>query len=332
MFFVAELSANHNGSLDRALAIVEAAAKAGANAIKLQTWLPDSMCLNPSIMETWNGIDISLVDLYRKAHTKWEWHRPIFDYAASLGLEAFSTPFDTESVDFLESLNCPRYKIASNEINDLPLIRYVAKTSKPIILSNGVATHDELYAAIDAIDEIHRSCNINTTRTLKTILKCVSDYPPKPENMLLYEITQMHARFANCIIGFSDHTLGHVAAVIATTLHARIIEKHIRLDDGVRGVDSHFSATPEEFKKMVDSCQEAEKMLSPKQPHAFSTRLKRSLFFVRDLCAGHKITKEDIRSARPNLGLPPETVGFIIGNTLLYNVKRGDPVLSVISA
>lgn len=297
-FIVAEMSANHLGSLKRALQIVEAAAEAGADAIKLQTWLPDSMCVDETYRidhGPWNGQ--LLAELYREAWTPWEWHKPIFDRARKLGLEPFSAAFDRESVDFLETLGVKRHKVASFELVDLPLIRYMASKGKPMILSTGMATFDETDAA-------YQCAGFDLT-----FLVCVSSYPAKPSDYQLRRFSENDPFISH---GLSDHTIGHELAVWATIRGATMIEKHLTLSRSDGGPDAAFSAEPAEFAEMVKQCRRAAEALKPVElgPRpGESTELRRSLWVTKDTKAGEPlILNQNVRTARPALGLPCDTL------------------------
>ena len=325
---IAEMSGNHNQSLDRALEIVEAAAAAGAHAIKIQTYTADTMTLNLkeglfSIQDSnspWNGK--SLYELYQEAHTPWEWHKPIFDHCRDLGLLAFSTPFDETAVDFLEGLDVPCYKIASFENTDIPLIQKVAATGKPIIISTGMATQEEL---AETVEVVHEAGNTNLI-----LLKCTSSYPATPENTNILTIPDMRERF-NCQVGLSDHTMGLGVAVASVALGATIIEKHFTLARADGGVDSAFSMEPHELKLLVQETEKAWQALGdirygPTHSEKASLNFRRSLYITQDLEAGDELTPENIRAIRPGLGLPPKYLKGLLGKKINQAVKRGTPV------
>jgi len=327
-FIIAEMSGNHNQSLDKALEIVEAAAKTGAQALKLQTYTADTMTLDISEggffirdeQSPWRGK--SLYDLYNLAHTPWEWHAPIMERAQELGMICFSTPFDRSAVDFLESLNVPAYKIASFEIIDLPLIRYIAKQGKPIILSTGMATLAE-------IDEAARTIREAGNDQI-ALLKCTSAYPAPPEEMNLRTIPHLAAAFG-LPAGLSDHTLGIATSVAAVALGACIIEKHFTLSRADPGPDSAFSLEPHEFKAMVDAVRETEKTLGTVcyniSEHEKASRVfRRSLFAVKDVEAGEEFTEENVRSIRPGYGLPPKHLPIVLGRRAREKITRGTPL------
>ena len=322
---IAEMSGNHNQSLERALSIVDAAAKAGVDAIKLQTYTADTMTLDISEGEffiadkdsLWKGE--SLYQLYQKAYTPWEWHKPIFDRCKELGIMGFSTPFDATAVDFLEELDVPCYKIASFENVDLPLIKKVAQTGKPMIVSTGMASLAEL-------DDLVRTARENGCTDL-TLLKCTSSYPATPEGTNLLTIPHMRELFG-CKVGLSDHTLGIGAAVASVALGASMIEKHFTLARADGGVDSAFSMEPEEMAQLVRECGAAAQALgcvsyAMQEQEKKSLQFRRSLYIVEDMKKGDVITEKNMRSIRPGLGLPPKYYNIMLGKTVNCNVKRG---------
>lgn len=324
-FIIAEMSGNHNQSLERALQIVEGAAKAGAHAIKLQTYTADTMTLDLKEREffisdkksPWKGQ--SLYDLYKIAHTPWDWHKPIFDHAKKLGLICFGTPFDETSVDFLEKLGSPVYKIASFENTDIPLIKRVAATGKPLIISIGMATQEELD---ESVDEARKAGCKNLI-----LLKCTSTYPATPENSNLLTIPYLQDRYG-CEIGLSDHTLGIGVAISSVALGATVIEKHLTLKRSDGGVDAAFSLEPNEMKQLVEETARAWKSLGkalvgPTEAEKPSITFRRSLYIVKDLKAGDVLTKENIRAIRPGLGLPPMHLNQLLGKKIKKSVKRG---------
>jgi len=323
---IAEMSGNHNQSLERALAIVDAASQAGAHALKIQTYTADTMTLDLDVGEfhiehpLWGGQ--SLHKLYRQAYTPWEWHAPIFARARSLGLIPFSTPFDESAVDFLESLGAPAYKIASFENTDLPLIRKAAATGKPLILSTGMANLAEL-------DETVRAARAAGCREL-ILLKCTSTYPASPENSHLRTIAHMRDMF-NCEVGLSDHTMGIGAAVAAVALGATVIEKHFTLSRADGGVDAAFSLEPGELASLVIESERAWKALGevnygPHDAERQSMVFRRSLYIIRDLVAGERLSAENVRAIRPGFGLPTKYLDVIIGRPVRRDVAKGTPV------
>lgn len=327
-FVIAEMSGNHNQSLDRALAIVEAAAKAGAHALKLQTYTPNTMTIDVKDGEffisdpnsLWVGQTI--YDLYQQAHTPWEWHKPIFDRARALGMIAFSSPFDETAVDFLETLDVPCYKIASFELVDLPLIRKVARTGKPVIMSTGMATVAEIHEAVTAA----RGAGCEAL----TLLKCTSTYPASPIHTNLATIGHLRALFG-CEVGLSDHTMGIGASVAAVALGASVIEKHFTLDRADGGVDSTFSLEPHEFAALVTETERAWQALGTISygPTATETRAvtrRRSIYAVQDIAAGELLTRDNVRCIRPGHGLKPKHFDDVLGKHAKTAVKRGTPM------
>ena len=328
-FVIAEMSGNHNQSLERALAIVDAAAAAGAHGLKLQTYTPDTMTLDLDEREfhisdpksPWTGT--SLYRLYGEAHTPWEWHAPIFERARQLGMVAFSTPFDATAVDFLESLGTPCYKIASFENADLPLIQRVAATGKPMIISTGMAGVGEL-------DETVRTARAAGCRDL-VLLKCTSSYPATPEFSNLRTIPHLRTLF-ECEVGLSDHTMGVGASVAAVALGATVIEKHFTLARADGGVDSTFSLEPAEMAALVTETERAWQamgsvMYGPQSDaERKSVLFRRSLYFVREVAAGAEISALDVRAIRPGRGLAPKHIADVIGRRAREDVARGTPV------
>ena len=324
-FVIAEMSGNHNQSLERALEIVAAAARTGAHAIKLQTYTAETMTLNLKEREffvsdeknPWKGQ--SLYDLYKIAHTPWDWHQPIFDCAKKHGLICFSTPFDETAVDFLEKLRVPIYKIASFENTDIPLIRRVAATGKPLIISTGMATQEELDESVDAARK-------GGCKEL-TLLKCTSTYPATPENSNLLTIPYLRNRYG-CEIGLSDHTLGIGVAISSVAHGATVIEKHFTLKRSDGGVDAAFSLEPNEMKQLVEETSRAWKSLGkafigPTEAEKPSITFRRSLYIVKDLKAGDILTKENVRAIRPGLGLSPKNLEEVLGKKIKSSVKMG---------
>lgn len=324
-FIIAEMSGNHNQSLERAMKIVEAAAETGVDAIKLQTYTADTMTIDKDTDEffiadknsLWQGE--SLYNLYKKAYTPWEWQEKLFRRAEELGLICFSTPFDDTSVDFLESINCPIYKIASFENIDLPLIRKVAKTGKPIIASTGMASVAEL-------DELVRTARENGCEDL-TLLKCTSSYPATPEGTNLRTIPHMKELF-KCNVGLSDHTLGIGAAVASIALGATVIEKHFTLSRADGGVDSAFSLEPEEMKLLVRECNTAwqamgEIQYNMQEQEKKSLQFRRSLYIVEDMKKGDVLTEKNLRSIRPGMGLAPKYYDMLLGKKVNKDISRG---------
>lgn len=327
-FIIAEMSGNHNQSLERALCIVEAAANAGAHAIKLQTYTADTMTLNvdddefkindPSSL--WHGRH--LYDLYQEAHTPWEWHAPIMQRTKELGLICFSTPFDETAVDFLETLDVPAYKIASFENTDVQLLKKVAQTGKPVIVSTGMANLSDLQLMVNTLRD--NGCN------QFVLLKCTSAYPAKPEDANLKTIPHMADMF-HCQVGLSDHTMGIGVSLAAVALGATLIEKHFTLNRNDGGVDSDFSLEPYELKMLVEESKKAWQALGQVkyQTNAVeekSKKFRRSLYFVKDLAEGDIITEDAIRGIRPGYGLSPKHYSDIVGRMVKKSVRHGEPV------
>lgn len=324
-FIIAEMSGNHNQSLDRALTIVDAAAKAGVDAVKIQTYTADTMTLDINEREffiadknsLWKGE--SLYSLYKKAYTPWEWHEAIFNRCKEWGIIGFSTPFDFTAVDFLEELQVPCYKIASFENVDLPLIKKVAKTGKPIIASTGMTTVAE-------IDDLVATARNNGCEDL-TLLKCTSSYPATPEGTNLMTIPHMKELF-HCRVGLSDHTLGIGAAVASIALGGTVIEKHFTLSRAEGGVDSAFSLEPDEMALLVRECNTAWQALGHisyevAEQEKKSLQFRRSLYIVEDLKKGDILTEKNVRSIRPGLGLSPKYYDVVLGKRVKCDVKRG---------
>lgn len=327
-FIIAEMSGNHNQSLERALQIVEAAAAAGADAVKLQTYTADTITLDVSEGEffiaeddsLWQGQ--SLHQLYQQAYTPWEWHAPIFNRCRELGLTCFSTPFDESAVDFLESLNVPAYKIASFENNHLPLIRKVAATGKPVIMSTGMASVAELAEAVTAAREA--GC-----REL-ILLKCTSTYPATPANSNLLTIPHLRDLF-DMQIGLSDHSMGVGVAVAAVALGATVIEKHFTLRRADGGVDAEFSMEPDELATLQTETERAWQAMGrihygPTEKELASLKYRRSLYVAADMEAGEIFTHENLRAVRPGLGLAPKYYDMLLGRRIRVSSKKGTPV------
>lgn len=326
-FIIAELSANHNGSLEFAKETIRAAKRAGADAIKLQTYKADIITLDVKESQfkinhgtEWDGR--YLYDLYEEAHLPWEWHQELFETAAIEGLICFSSPFDPTAVDLLETLNVPAYKIASYEITDIPLIELVASKGKPVIFSTGIAGEDDIKLAVEACKKQGNDQII--------ILKCTSAYPTQPEQANLATISEIANRF-NVMAGFSDHTLGIVAPVLSVAYGARVIEKHFILDKSDGGVDSHFSLDEREFQEMVDAVRIAEKMTGEAN-FEMTDKMKgqrdfsRSLYVVEDIKKGNPITEVNVRSIRPGYGLHPKYYKEILGKKVNTDVMKGTPM------
>jgi len=326
VYIIAEMSANHRQDFDTAVRIMEAAKEAGADAVKLQTYTPDTLTIDSEkdlfrIRETiWKGV--TLYDLYREAYMPWEWQPKLKEIADRLGMDLFSSPFDASAVDFLETLNVPAYKVASFELVDLPLLSRIAATRKPIILSTGMATKEEIEEALRAIGEAggEEVC----------LLKCTSAYPAPPEEMNLRTLPDLSEAFG-VPVGLSDHTLGSEVALAAVALGASLIEKHFTLSRGVPGPDSSFSMEPAEFAAMVKGIRTVEKALGRisyelSEKEAESRPFRRSLFVVKDMRAGDLFTEENVRSIRPGNGLHTRHLGEVLGKRAARNVDRGTPL------
>ncbi len=322
VFIIAELSANHNGSLQTALDTVKAAKEAGANAVKLQTYTADTLTLNCDKEDfvikggtLWDGK--KLYDLYKEAYTPWEWHEELFEYAKSLGLEIFSTPFDKSAVDFLERFDPPAYKIASFEITDYELVRYTASKGKPIIISTGIASLEE-------IEDIVKICKDEGNEEI-VLLKCTSAYPAPLEKANLRTIPDLKERFG-VEVGFSDHTLGTTAPIVAVSLGAKVIEKHFILDRSIGGADADFSLDFNEFKEMVQAVRDTEKLLGEVSYEVSrkSRQFARSLYVCKDIKKGETFTTENIRSVRPGFGMHPKHLKEILGKTAKRDYEFGE--------
>lgn len=325
-YVIAELSANHNGKLETALKIIDEAAKAGADAVKLQTYRPDTITLASDAEEfrikggLWDGR--TLYELYEEAHMPWEWHKPLFEHAKKVGIPIFSSPFDTSAVDLLEDLNAPAYKIASFEAVDLPLIRYVASTGKPMIISTGMADAEEIQEAINAARD--GGCK------QLAVLHCVSGYPAPAEDYNLRTICDMVDRFG-LVTGLSDHTLDNTTAIASVVLGASIIEKHFTLDRKGGGPDDSFSLEPADLTALCRDSKTAWKALGQvdygqKSSEQGNVQFRRSLYFVEDLREGELITANSIRSVRPGFGLSPKYFDQIVNCKVKRNISSGTPV------
>ena len=326
-FIIAELSANHGNDINIAKKTIFAAKEAGADAIKIQTFTPDTITLNCDSEffrvkggTAWDGR--TLYDLYEEGYMPWEWQKELMEYANSIGLIFFSTPFDKTAVDFLEDLDVPVYKVASFEIMDIPLIEYIASKGKPMIISTGVASLSDIEEAVNACKRMGNDQII--------LLKCTSSYPAKIEDANLNTIPNMKETFG-VEVGLSDHTLGITVPVVSVALGAKVIEKHFILDKSIGGPDASFSLEPHEFKQMVDSVREAENSLG-KVDYRMSEKKKnsrllgRSLFVVKDIKVGEIFTEENVRSIRPGYGLAPKYFNEIINREAVTDIKRGTPL------
>lgn len=325
-YIIAEMSANHAGSINNAKEIIHIARQAGADCVKLQTYTPDTITINCKKKYfhiengTWSGE--YLYQLYQKAYTPWEWHRELFDEAKKIGIDIFSTPFDFTATDFLEELKVDFYKIASFEIVDIPLIKYIASKGKPIIMSTGMASLKEINEAVEAVYSMGNQS--------LALLKCSSAYPAISSDMNLATIKDMKDKL-HIPVGLSDHSMGSLGAVVAVTLGANIIEKHIGLGGDTDNPDSKFSMVPAEFEKMVDDIRNAECAIGsikygPTGDEEYNLRFRRSLFFVEDIKSGEVITPNNVKSIRPANGIEPKFINDIIGKKVLKNVEMGTPV------
>jgi N-acetylneuraminate synthase len=325
-YIIAELSANHNGKLETALRIVEEAKAAGADAVKLQTYTPDTITLNSDAEEfrirggLWDGR--TLYDLYREAHMPWDWHKHLFAHARKLDITIFSSPFDRTAVDLLEDLNAPAYKIASFEAVDLPLIKYAASTGKPLIISTGMADAEEIQEAIDA-------ARAGGCREL-VVLHCVSGYPAPAGDYNLRTLSDMTSRFG-VVTGLSDHTIDNTTAIASVALGACVIEKHFTLDRNGGGPDDSFSLEPPELRALCTQARTAWEALggvnyARKSSEQGNVKFRRSLYFVKNLKKGSVITEDAVRSVRPGFGIAPKYFEHLIGKTLMRDVSHGTPV------
>lgn len=324
-YIVAEMSGNHNGDLDRAFRILEAAKAAGADAVKLQTYRADTITLDSDRPEfvvqggLWDGR--RLYELYDEAHTPWDWHAPIFERARALGITVFSAPFDPTAIDLLESLDAPAYKIASPEIVDLPLIRRVARTGKPMIISTGMATLEETEEAVAAARD--------AGATAIAVLHCVSAYPAPPEEANLASIRDLQRRLGT-VVGLSDHTMDTHIATLAVGMGACLIEKHVTLARADGGVDSAFSLEPDELARLVRDARVAHAAIGapaygPTESEKKTLKFRRSLYVVADVRAGEELTEASVRSIRPALGLAPKWLDAVLGRRAARDLMRGEP-------
>ena len=325
-YIIAEMSANHNGNIDNAYRIIDMAKTCGADAIKLQTYRPDTITMDMNTPEfmieggLWDGQ--SLYELYKGAYMPWEWHKPLFNYAQKLNLTIFSSPFDNTAVDLLEDLNTPAYKIASFEVVDLSLIKYVAQTGKPMIISTGMADIEEIQEAIEAAKE--GGCG------QLAILHCVSGYPAPASDYNLKTLVDMQQRFG-LVTGLSDHTIDNTTAIASVALGASIIEKHVTLDRNGGGPDDSFSLEPKELKELCTGTKKAWESLgnvdySMKSSEQGFVKARRSLYFVKDIKEGEVITEAHVKSIRPGYGLKPKELNRILGSIMVISAHKGDSV------
>ena len=326
-YVIAEMSANHNGDINNAKELIKSASAAGADAIKIQSYKPDTITLNSTSEEfmindggLWDGR--SLFDLYEEAHMPWDWHKPLFEFSKKIGLTIFSSPFDKTAVDLLEDLNAPAYKIASFEVIDIPLIKYVASTKKPMIISTGMANEDEISEALETAKS--NGCNEIA------LLHCVSSYPASPTDYNLRTIVDMESRF-KVRVGISDHTIENTTAVTSIAFGACIIEKHFTLDRSGGGPDDSFSLEPSELKNLCSSSKIAWSSLGKisyklKAAEAPNIKFRRSLYFINNLKKGDTITASDIASVRPGYGIPPKNFDLILGKKVTKDIVKNSAV------
>jgi pseudaminic acid synthase len=325
-YIIAELSANHNGSIERAFNSIKAAKDAGADAVKIQTYTADTMTIKSDRKEfqikggLWDGYDLH--SLYKWAETPYEWHKSLFNYAKEIGITLFSSPFDETAVDLLEDLNTPAYKLASFEITDLPLVKYIAQTKKPMIISTGMANLDEITEVVDVARD-------NGCEDL-VLLHCISSYPAPPEQSNLRTIPDLREHFG-VLVGLSDHTMGTTVAISSVALGVSVIEKHFTLSRNDKGPDSEFSLEPHELKELCEETKTAYLSLGIagyelKDAEKSGLSFRRSLYAVKDIQKGEKFTKENIRSIRPGLGLPPKYYEKILGNNASEDIKYSSPL------
>jgi N-acetylneuraminate synthase len=326
-YIIAELSGNHNGDINRAFKLIEEAKKAGADAVKLQTYTADTLTIDCDkedfIIKGGLWDSYKLYDLYKEAHTPWEWHKELFAKGKELGITVFSTPFDETAIDFLETLDNPIYKIASFEVIHHPLIAHAAKLKKPMIMSTGMASFDEIAEAVEVA--LTNGCNDIT------LLHCVSEYPTPIENCNLATMIDLKNKFPKCKVGLSDHTLGISVAITAVALGATTIEKHITLNREDGGVDAAFSLEPNELKQLCEVANEAASCIGQVNYKRNSSEQKnmifrRSIYATKDIQPGEKFTKENVRAIRPGYGAPPKELQNIIGTTASLKIARGEPI------
>lgn len=330
VLIVAELSANHNGDIENCFKLIDSARNAGADAIKIQTYTPDTMTINSNREEfTIRGTiwdERQLYDLYSEAALPWEWHEKLFAYCRKTEIELFSTPFDKSAVDLLEQCGVKRYKIASSELIDLPLIKYVAEKGKPIIMSTGMASYDEIVEAVDTVKS-------NGNGQPLTLLKCTASYPAPVEDANLLTIPDMRKHFG-CPVGLSDHTLDNVSCIMSIAHGATVIEKHFTLDRSFGGPDSAFSLEPDEFATLVADVRKAELaqggvFYGPVAAEKNSVNFRRSLYVVNDIRQGEIFTDENLRSIRPALGLKPKYLVSVLGKRAAFDISAGTPLSAI---
>jgi pseudaminic acid synthase len=324
-YIIAEISANHNGSIERAFECIKAAKNAGANAVKIQTYTPDTMTIDCDKEEfritggLWDGY--KLYDLYNEAQTPYEWHRPLFDYAKEIGITIFSTPFDETAVDLLEELHCPAYKVASFEMTDLPLVKYIAQTKKPMIISTGMANLEEIAEVVKVAKE--NGCDD------LVLLHCISSYPAPIEQSNLYTIPDL-AKYFNVLVGLSDHTMGTTVATTSVALGVCVIEKHFTLSRADKGPDSEFSLEPHELKRLCANTKIAWQSLGVagyerKEAEQSSLKFRRSLYVIKDVKKGEKFTKNNIKRIRPGFGLEPKFYTEALNKVSKMDIEAGTP-------
>ena len=325
-YIIAELSANHNGSIERAFKSIKAAKDAGADAVKIQTYTADTMTIKSNNNEfqikggLWDGFD--LYSLYKAAETPFNWHKPLFDFAKEIGITIFSSPFDETAVDLLENLNTPAYKLASFEITDLPLVKYIAQTKKPMIISTGLANLDEITAAVDVAKD-------NGCQDI-VLMHCISSYPAPPEQSNLRTIPDLIERF-KVLSGLSDHTIGITTALSSIALGASVIEKHFTINRAEKSPDSEFSIEPDELKKLCEESKIAYQSLGVagydlKDSERTGINFRRSLYAVKKIHKGELFTKDNVRSIRPSLGLPPKYYEKVLGCVASQDIEYGTPL------
>lgn len=326
-YIVAELSANHNGSLRQAIKHLEIAKQCGVDAIKLQTYTPNSMTINSKkkdfIINSGIWKNYNLYDLYKEAHTPYKWHKEIFDYARKINLTCFSTPFDEKAVDLLEKLNTPAYKIASFELIDTPLIQYISKTKKPIILSTGMASIKEIDIAVNIVSKYNNKQNL-------ILLHCVSSYPTPVNKMNLNRIKYLQNRY-KCLVGLSDHSKSNLSSIVSVSLGASLIEKHFIISKSINSPDKKFSILPRQLKKLVDETRlvwqsKGSSKFQKNEIENESKKYRRSIYIIKSIKKNEKLTEKNIKRIRPGYGLDPSLFNKVIGKKVKKNLFRGDPL------